>query len=48
MNVLQVEKMVKEAERFAKEDKQKMEAIDIRNQADSVVYQTEKQLKEVG
>ncbi|RID78631.1 hypothetical protein BRARA_A01436 [Brassica rapa] len=39
----EVEKMVK-----AKEDKQKREAIDIRNQADSVVYQTEKQLKEFG
>ena len=48
MNVLQVEKMVKEAERFAKDDKQKREAIDTKNQADSVVYQTEKQLKEFG
>lgn len=40
--------MVKEAERFAKEDKEKREAIDTKNQADSVVYQTEKQLKELG
>ena len=39
--------MVQEAERFAKEDKEKREAIDTKNQADSVVYQTEKQLKEL-
>ncbi|KAE9448315.1 hypothetical protein C3L33_19787, partial [Rhododendron williamsianum] len=45
---VQVERMVKEAERFAKEDKEKREAIDTKNQADSVVYQTEKQLKELG
>ncbi|KAK8933652.1 hypothetical protein KSP39_PZI015668 [Platanthera zijinensis] len=44
----EVERMVKEAERFAKEDKEKREAIDTKNQADSVVYQTEKQLKELG
>lgn len=46
--ILQVDRMVKEAEKFAKEDKEKREAIDTKNQADSVVYQTEKQLKEVG
>lgn len=40
--------MVKEAERFAKEDKERRDAIDTKNQADSVVYQTEKQLKELG
>lgn len=39
--------MVQEAEKFAKEDKEKREAIDTKNQADSVVYQTEKQLKEL-
>ncbi|KAH9626294.1 hypothetical protein KSS87_013931 [Heliosperma pusillum] len=44
----EVERMVSEAERFAKEDKEKREAIDTKNQADSVVYQTEKQLKELG
>ncbi|CAN0880560.1 Heat shock 70 kDa protein 7, chloroplastic [Linum grandiflorum] len=44
----EVDKMVKEAERFAKEDKEKRDAIDTKNQADSVVYQTEKQLKELG
>lgn len=40
--------MVNEAERFGKEDKERREAVDTRNQADSVVYQTEKQLKELG
>ncbi|KAI5383676.1 70-kilodalton heat shock protein [Lathyrus oleraceus] len=44
----EVERMVSEAERFSKEDKEKREAIDTKNQADSVVYQTEKQLKELG
>ncbi|KAI8004676.1 hypothetical protein LOK49_LG08G01898 [Camellia lanceoleosa] len=43
-----VDKMVKEAEKFAKEDKEKKDAIDTKNQAESVVYQTEKQLKELG
>ncbi|KAE9446844.1 hypothetical protein C3L33_21271, partial [Rhododendron williamsianum] len=45
---VQVERMVKEAERFSKEDKEKRDAIDTKNQADSVVYQTEKQIKELG
>ncbi|XP_022734083.1 stromal 70 kDa heat shock-related protein, chloroplastic-like isoform X1 [Durio zibethinus] len=44
----EVDRMVKEAERFSKEDKEKRDAIDTKNQADSVVYQTEKQLKELG
>lgn len=48
VNDKQVERMVSEAERFAKEDKEKRDAIDTKNQADSVVYQTEKQLKELG
>lgn len=44
----EVDRMVKDAERYAKEDKERREAIDTKNQAESVVYQTEKQLKEVG
>lgn len=40
--------MVKDAERYAKEDKERREAIDTKNQAESMVYQTERQLKEVG
>ncbi len=44
----EVDKMVKEAERFAEEDKQKREAADARNRGDSMVYQIERMLKEVG
>ncbi|CAL5348179.1 unnamed protein product [Camellia sinensis] len=44
----EVDKMVKEAKKFAKEDKEKRDAIDMKNQAESVVCQTEKQLKELG
>lgn len=44
----EVERMVGEAEKFAKEDKEKRDAIDTKNQAESVIYQTEKQLKELG
>jgi molecular chaperone DnaK len=38
----EVEKMAKEAEAHAEEDKAKREAIDARNQLDSAVYQAEK------
>ncbi|VAH03468.1 unnamed protein product [Triticum turgidum subsp. durum] len=48
MTKIQVEKMVEEAEKFAAEDKEKRDAIDTKNQAESVMYQTEKQLKELG
>ncbi len=44
----EIEKKVKEAEKFAEEDKKKKEAIEARNKADSLVYETEKALKEVG
>lgn len=44
----EVDRMVQEAEKFAREDKEKRDAIDTQNQAESVVYQTEKQLKELG
>jgi chaperone protein DnaK len=44
----EVQRMVSEAEKFSKEDKERRDAIDTTNQADSVVYQTEKQLKELG
>jgi heat shock protein 1/8 len=40
--------MVKEAVKFAKEYEEKRDPIDTKNQADSVLYQTEKQLKELG
>jgi hypothetical protein len=45
---LKVERMVSEAEKFGQEDKEKREAVDTKNQADSTIYQTEKQLKELG
>ncbi|MDD5071356.1 MAG: molecular chaperone DnaK [Patescibacteria group bacterium] len=44
----EVEKMKKEAELHAEEDKKKKEQIDIKNQADAVVFSTEKMLKESG
>ncbi len=44
----EVEKMVNDAKSHAAEDKKKRELIDTRNQADQIVYQTEKQLKETG
>ena len=43
-----IEKAVKEAEKFAEEDKKKKEEVDVRNQADSLVYQAEKALTELG
>lgn len=43
-----VERMVKEAEANAAADKEKREAIERKNQADSLVYQAEKQLGELG
>ena len=45
---LQVDRLVTEAKKFAKEDKEKRDVVDTKNQADSVLYQTEKQLKELG
>ena len=44
----EIEKMVKEAEMHSEEDKKKKELIEIKNQADTLVYTTEKTLKEVG
>ncbi|MBD3349721.1 MAG: molecular chaperone DnaK, partial [Candidatus Eisenbacteria bacterium] len=44
----EVEKMVGEAEEHAEEDKARREEIEIRNQADSLVYTTEKTLREHG
>lgn len=43
-----VEKAVKEAEQYAAEDKKRKEGIDTRNEADQMVYQCEKILKENG
>ena len=43
----EVDRMVKEAEENANEDKERREKIDRKNQADSLVYQADKQLKEL-
>jgi molecular chaperone DnaK len=44
----EIEQMVKDAEANAEEDKQKREEVETRNRADSLVYETEKNLKEFG
>jgi len=44
----EVEKMRREAEAHAEEDKKAKEAIEIKNNADTLAYQCEKQLKELG
>ena len=43
-----IQKMVKDAEANASEDKKRREAVDARNQADSLIHSTEKSLKELG
>ena len=43
-----IDRMVKEAEAHAAEDKAQKESIEIRNNADSMVYQAEKLIKEMG
>ena len=43
-----IDKAVKEAEAFAAEDKKRKEDVDARNEADSMVYQVEKSMKEFG
>ncbi|MDD6102901.1 MAG: molecular chaperone DnaK [Clostridiales bacterium] len=43
-----IEKAVKEAAEYEAQDKKRKEAIDVRNEADSIVFQTEKALSEVG
>ncbi len=44
----EIDKAVKEAEQFAAEDKKKKEAVDTRNNADSLVYQSKKSMEELG
>ncbi len=44
----EIERMIKEAEKNAAEDKKRKEEAEIRNQADNLIYQTEKTLKEAG
>ncbi|NLN87618.1 MAG: molecular chaperone DnaK [Syntrophomonadaceae bacterium] len=42
----EIEKMVKDAEKFAEEDSQRFKEIEARNAADSILYQVDKNLKE--
>jgi molecular chaperone DnaK len=44
----EIERMMKDAEAHAEEDRKRRELIDTRNQADQLIYQTEKNLKEYG
>src|SRR5690348_14883143 len=48
LNKDEIEKMKREAESHAAEDKKRREVIDLKNQGDSLVYQTEKTLREHG
>ncbi len=43
-----IEKAVKEAEQFAEEDKKRKEEVEVRNNADSLVYQCEKAMTDLG
>ncbi len=43
-----IDKAVREAERFAEEDKKQKEAVEVKNQADNMIFQIEKSMKEVG
>lgn len=44
----EIDRKVKEAEQFAEEDKKKKELIEAKNNGESIVYQTEKSLKDLG
>jgi molecular chaperone DnaK len=44
----EIKQAIKEAETFAEEDRKKRELVEAKNSADSLVYQTEKTLKEMG
>ena len=44
----EIDRMVKEAEAHASEDEKKKEEVEVRNNADSLVYQAEKTLKDIG
>jgi molecular chaperone DnaK len=48
LNEAEIQKLVKEAEAHAEEDKKKKELIEARNQADSMAYSVEKNIKEFG
>ena len=43
-----IDKAIKDAERFAEEDKKAKEAVEVKNRADSMIFQSEKTLEELG
>ena len=43
-----IDKAVREAEKFAEEDKKKKEAVEVKNRAEQMIYQSEKSLTEIG
>jgi len=44
----EIEQMIKEAEKYGEEDKKRKEEVEVRNQADTLAYSTEKSLKDFG
>jgi len=44
----QIERMTKEAEQYAEEDKKRRERVELKNEADSLVYSVDKTLKDIG
>src|SRR5699024_10327834 len=44
----EIERMVNEAEQYAEEDKKRKEQVEIRNNADQLIFTTEKTLKDLG
>ncbi|SHF48744.1 molecular chaperone DnaK [Desulforamulus putei DSM 12395] len=44
----EINRMVQEAEKYAEEDKKRKEAVEVKNQADSMIYQAEKAIKDLG
>jgi molecular chaperone DnaK len=48
LSEMDVDRMVQDAKRYEAEDRQKRELIEVRNNADATVYQTEKALRELG
>ena len=44
----EIQKKVKEAEQYAAEDKKRKEEVELRNRAESLIYETEKSVKELG
>ena len=43
-----IDRAVRDAERFAEEDKKQKEAVDVKNHADTLIFQSEKTLTEIG